>query len=732
MLEQCVLSCKALGACLVTRVSGREAMGELSRFEVHVLAEDRGLDLTAVLGADAILELGDGESSRPIPLVVAGAAWAGAARDGHRYAISLAPRAHVLELRHGHEIFQEKTTQEIVKEVLERAGITGAEVSFRLAGQYQKRVYCVRYAESEWQFLVRLCADEGINVWFDSTEQGDPIIVFGDNDTSHSSIAGNIIIPFEDGSGMVRSPSFLVALERAHEVSHDHVHVRDFDVRHPDVLIEASTGGGPLEHFEFPAGVINTAAAETRAKVRLEQLQRLAVVAEGRSHCVRFAPGRVIRIEGPSDDDLGGDHLIIEVVHEMEQSSRNVASGSPYKNRARMVPYGAGRTFRPDLPRRSPKIDGLETAAVTGPSGEEIWVDDLGSIKLRFRWDRSGIGDDKSSRWARTLQPNMLGAMILPRMGWEVPVAYLDGNPDFPVALGRLYNGGAPTPYGPGKKATTTLQSATSPGGGTTNEIRLADDAGSMEAFIHATKDQSIAVGGTQTTKVSGNETHDVKKSLEIKITGPQSADVGGNQSVVVGADMSVTVKGARAVSVGAMEHVKVTGTMVVECKGAHSELVGGAYGLQCNASNTVVQGAFTQMIGGSLATVAGLSTNRSCAAVVVEEVGGARTMTAAMSCADSVKGTKNVTAGASKDSAGTKVVTKVKGSGSVKAASGNLKAAGKLAVQAAKITIKAGGGITLKGGGQLVVKGKVKPKGSKLKFDASKTEKKATSKVGS
>ena len=257
-------------------------------------------------------------------------------------------------------------------------------------------------------------------------------------------------------------------------------------------------------------------------------------------------------------------------------------------------------------------------------------TDDLGRVKVRFFWDRSGVRDDTSSRWVRTLQMNLTAPQVIPRVGWEVPIVYENGDPDRPFVLGRLYNGGAPPPYGlPGKSATSTLQSGTSPSDGTTQEIRLADDAGSEEAFIHATCDQTVSVGGSHTVTVAGNRTGDVTKTQTLKVDAAQDASVGGNQKVTVGADGTIAVASARSESVGGNESVGVTGTYAVTVSGAYSEVIGGLYSLRCNQYNATVQGAFTQVIGGVLAVTAGLGSNQSVAGARTEVVGGARSFTA-------------------------------------------------------------------------------------------------------
>lgn len=735
MIEQAVLSCAALGAASVVRAHGVEAMNALPRWSVEVLCDDAGVDLTRLVGASATLAFGDDAGgTRVAPLLVTEASYAGAHRDGHRYRLDLSAPLSKLVLRSGYRIFQELTTQEIVDQLLRDAGVASSSIVWRLAGQYQKRTYCVQYGEREWDFVERLLADEGINVWFDQTETGEPRFVFGDGPSAHDSIEGGTTVPYQDASGMAGSAASFFHLERAAELMPDCVTVRDHDVRQPDVPVEGSAGRGAFEWYEHAAGVMHAEAAAARARVRLEQLQRLAVRLDGRSACARLQPGRVVRIEGAADEAFSGEMLVVEVEHTVVAPSRNQTAGArPYANRARLVPFDKERAFRPDLPRSVPRIDTLETAVVTGPRGDEIHVNDLGDVKVRFRWDRSGVADDKSSRWVRTLQMNMHGSMLLPRVGWEVPVVYAEGNPDRPVVLGRVYDGGAPPPYGmPARKAVSTLQSATSPSDGTTQEIRFSDDAAAQEAFIHATKDQTVSVGGTNTVRVGVDETHDVQKSLQVSIDAAQTVAVGADQSVTVGGDYGIAVKGARSESIGGLEKIGVTGSYTLGCKSAYREVIGGLYGLQCNQSNTVVQGAFTQTIGAAMVLTAGLGTHNSVAAARVEAVGGACSYTAALAVADCVKGAKKVTAGASRDVAGTDVVTHVAGVGSVKVGgSAKIEAGGPIAIQAPKITINVGGAINIKGGSKLRVGGAVKVSGGPAKFQAAKTKTPLTSKVG-
>lgn len=714
------LRCDALGPCRIVRGHGREGIGTLSRWRLDVLLAEPTLNARAVLRAPATLVMGDEAGSvRAIGLIVMAVAYEGGERDGHRFVVELAPPEWLLTRRAGYRVFLDKTTQEVAAEVLRDAGMPTESVVRRLAGTYMRRLQCTQYAETEWAFIERLLAEEGISYWFDWSEDHGPILVLGDNPGSHDGITGGMHLPFDDASGLVGGSEALFDLALVHEVCPDAAHVRDYDIRQPDVFIEGRAGDGPLEVFEFPACVLTADAAGRRAQVRLEQLQRLAVHATAASANVRLQPGRVFHLDGCADEAMNGEYLVISVEHELTAGSPNDANGISYRNRVTLVPAKA-KAFRPPVPDGSHRFAGIEMAVTTGPHGEEIHVDDLGRVKLRFPWDRSGITDDKSSAWARCLQMNMGGSMLLPRVGWEVPVAYIDGNPDRPFVLGRVYNAKAVVPYAlPANAATTSLQSATSPGGGSTNEIRMGDVAGKQEMFVHASKDQTVSVGGSSRTAVGGNETHGVDLAYTLSVLGSQSLSVGASQSVDVGTNYAIGIKGGRSESIGGAEIVSVTANRAVVAKGTCVEVIGAFYGLQCNQSNTTVKGAFAQAVGGAMVLTSGLGTSESVAAVRTEVVGGMRNIVAASSYAEAVRGPKKLTAGAVNESSNGPHTTKVLASGTIKVGgSAKLSASGDLVIEAPAITVQVGGSLTA---------GALQIAGGALKATSGTTEVKGT-----
>ncbi|MBK8259645.1 MAG: type VI secretion system tip protein VgrG [Polyangiaceae bacterium] len=650
---------------------GRESMNELPAWQVDFLSKEGPLSSADFVGSTLTLVIEDAadEVVRNLPLVVTTLAFVAQTEDGLLYRLSLAAPECLLGLRSGYRIFQKKSGPDILKQLLTEAGTAGDRMAFRLSGEYGMRLSTTQYDEADWAFFERIAAEEGICYWFDSSDNG-PLIVFGDDTAAHDGLAGGKTIPYEDPANRVRPRAFF-QLEVTEQVVPGKTHLRDYDVRHPDVLIEGSAGEGQLEMFEYPARAVDSAAASALARVRLEQHRRHRVVAHGRSDSCRLQPGRVVNIVGTAEGELDAEYVVVSVDHHYSRASRIDSANNGYSNSVVLVPKN-GPPYRPAAAVVRPCIVGAETAIVTGPGGEEIHVNDLAELTIRFPWDRSGITDDKSSTWVRTLQMGMGGSLLIPRVGWEVPVVYYDGDPDRALVLGRTYNAEGVVPYGqPGAKATTTLQSATSPGGGSTNELRMGDDGGKQEMFLHASRDHTVFVGGSATTNVSVNAAHDVGLSLTVGIKSNQTLTVSANQSHNIVTDDSLLVKGARSETVGAVEMTKVTANRTVSAKGAYNELVGALYGIQCNQANVDVTGPFSQAIGAAMAHAAGLGTSESVAGARTETVGGVRTITAAKGYGESVTGAKIITAGACKIKAGTVVTTTTKGAQTTQAGGG-------------------------------------------------------------
>ena len=739
MLQQASIVVTGLDDAAVVELRGYEAMHVLPKWQVTVCSPDPAADLQALAGEEASLTLMDDLGGhRTVALMVTAARYAGHHPDGARYNLKLSSPLWGLTLRPGYAVFRRQTSADIIADVLRRANLPADVLQLRLCGAYPQHGYTVQYDESDWAFITRLLREDGIASFFDyDGEQAS--LVLTDYPGGHRPIDGERLLRFVDASGMQPSASNIFALAHTYQRAAAAVHLRDDDVLQPDVAISASAGGGYAEVYEYPARVPNGDAAKARAQIRLEQWRRDAVIADAKTRCARLSPGRTLSIDGAADTAHTGDYLVVAVTHTLQRAAgksadhtpppttgeaarrvpdgaarqatdasvakvtRETRSNSRYLASARLMPFDGTRSYRPAPPRGTvdgsartsmPRIGGVVSAVVTGPSGEEIHVDGLGRIKARAAFDGSERDDDDSSDWIRCLQPNLAGSMLLPRVGWEVPLVYREGNPDEPVCLGRLYNGAQSPPYElPANKATGTMQSATSPSDGTCNEIRFADDSGRQSMMLHASRDHSVAVGGDAVVEVAGDHVIDAAVALKTDIRGSQSITIAANHSVTASAAMATKVDGARAVAVGGGEHIGTDLSRVEVVAGAYSESIAGISHTRCNAAITSVTGALSQTIGAACIVGAGCGTNELVGGARIESVGGARSIKCG-AASETAVGLHRTSAAAATFSAGSALVMTAKAAMTVKAATSSLKAAGTLLLEAPSIAIAAGAAI--------------------------------------
>jgi type VI secretion system secreted protein VgrG len=727
MRDRALLESKTLGPCRVVALRAVEAMNALPRWTLDVLLGPDEPDLDAVIGSPAFLFLvGDEELDPPraAELIVTDVDYTTAYRDGHIYRVELSAAPWLLTLRSGYRIFQNQTTQQIVASLFDDAGLGAPHVDWRLTGTYFERVHCTQYGETTWAFVERLLADEGISYWFDF-DSGSWTIVFADHASGHPTIDGDPAVLYSDPAGALHGVGAIHELELTCSWAHTSTHVRAYDVDHPDVMIEGREGSGPFEHYEFPVGARNAAAAAIRATVRLEQLQRFQVSARAVTGCARLQPGRTFTLEGAADEEHGQSYLVVEARHDLVESTPDHTTASPYRGEVLLVP--AGKTaFRPDLPRAAPRIEGIETAVTKGPAGEEIHVDELGRVKLEMRWDPAGIPDDRSSSWIRCAQNNLAGSMILPRVGWEVAVAYDQGDPDRPLVLGRLYNPTTAVPYGlPAAKATSAYKSNTSPGGGSVNEILLADDAGSQSFAVTASRDLSLQVGGDSSWKVGAKAQHGVDLGHEASVHGTLSASIGANLSITSAKHYRLVVNGLRLILVGGADIVSTSADRTLGIKAAYVELIGGFHGIQCNQENTAVMGSFTQVVGGVLAQTVGLGTGETVAGLRVEAVAGPRLIFTKMAASEGGKFCTSTTikAGGSVDDGPKAVELKCKAGGTIKAGTASLSAGSEFVIECEELELSAPK-IEVEDGPKLVVAATTQASGGKTKVDATNIKK--------
>src|SRR5450432_342980 len=596
----------------VVRYRAREAISTPYEVEVDFFSFDASFDVSACLSKPLLLTVvnEDGDS-RNFYGVVDRASFTKVSGPKFYFRVRLRPALAALAHREDSRIFQEKSLIDIATKIFEDAGFA-ASVKWQITGDYQPLDFVVQYRESELDFLARHFADNGIFYFFEQTANGHTLIV--SDDSEHAFVpmgdAPSLLLSLAQGGQDAKA---IDQFRRTRSLRTMHVTLRDFDFEKPGAAPEAEQPGSdawPMTYYEYPGGFVKSADGKRLATARLEQLRRDADTCSGTSTAIGLRCGVPFSVEGAAEDCLNGDFVVTELASEGKQDPESEKTNFACRNSFRGIPLGALHAPAPVSKR--PRIHGVQTALVTGPSTDDqaIHTDKYGRIKVRFHWDRINQQDDTSSCWVRVSQPPMSGSIILPRVGWEVTVAFLGGDPDRPVVLGRVYNAEKTLPYAlPGAKASGSLKSHSSPGGGGHNEIMMSDSGGSQGYGMHAQKDLNITIGHDKKEKILANETHDVHTNINRTVGVDEITQVTGNQSIDVGAVLSCKVGGSQALTVGGNDTSNATSNYVEKVGGNRDYTVTARQMTLQNAIKCTVTGDFTREIGavemnGSVASI--------------------------------------------------------------------------------------------------------------------------------
>jgi type VI secretion system secreted protein VgrG len=641
----------AAGELAVVGFEADEVVSQTYSVEVNLAAPSTVVvNDKALIGQNALLTVhfGDGTSRFFNGIVSRVARWdAGKGPQRQRYRVTVVPRLWKLRHIHRSRIFQEMTVPEIVQKVLDEGQV---KHKLSLQGNYGPREYCVQYRESDLDFVSRLLEEEGIFYHFEHTEDAHTMVI---NDASKTckAMAGEARLIFREPNKMVADSESVQELAARVEVQPGAVTLRDFNFVRPAMDLTTASTAEKAEHaleiYDYPARYEDAGKGKALAKVRLEELRARTEMMTGASNCRRLVSGHTFELAHHPVSELNRSYLVLSVRHvgrqpqvlTVEQAMPDSKEG--YRNEFVCIP--AQVPYRPPRTTPSPVIAGAQTAIVVGPAGEEIHTDEHGRIKVQFHWDREGKNNDRSSCWIRVSQAwagQGWGALYLPRIGHEVVVEFLEGDPDRPIVTGSVYNGQNPTPiWLPDHKTQSTMRSNSSLGGSGFNELRIEDAAGREQVYMHAQKDFNIVVENDKTQQVGGNETLLVKKDRSRTIEGNQSLEVKknddsvivGNQSLEVIKDRSTTVMGNHTETVKGDQSISVSSNQNVMVALASAETVGLGKMLNIGAAYAVTVGAaLNQMVGG----------------IMAEQVGGSKTETVGAKKSETVKGSRTLQVG--------------------------------------------------------------------------------------
>ena len=524
-------------------------------------------------------------------------------------------------------IFQEKTVPEIIKEVVGEAGFSGDLDDSGIGGSHEKWEYCVQYRESDFQFLSRLMEQEGIFYFFKHA-QGKHTMVLGDQTSAYATSA-DAKVEFGHNLSQLEYHDQIAAWEHQYEFRSGKWAHTDYNFTTSATSLLANTssklglpGADKYELFDYPGEYAKKKEGDADVKLRMEEEEAGYDVVSGESYCRGFSPGHKFKLDkhhNPSEQGKG--YVLTGVQHNVRTGSTYVggssSGGLAYRNSFTCIPDSV--TFRPQRVTEKTRIHGVQTAVVTGPAGEEIHTDKYGRVKVQFHWDRLGKKDDKSSCWIRCAQTGAgktWGAMHIPRVGQEVVVTYLDGDPDQPLITGVVYNDAQmPVFELPGKKTRSGFKSNSSPGGSGFNEMSCDDTAGKEQLFMHAQKDMDIRVLNDQRQSI-GNDRHlTVHHDVREKIVRHKDVQIDGN--------VQESIKGSVKQKIGEDEHLTVMGGRMEKISGDENADVGGNRTEKLGQSLSQKIGmSVDQKIGQNLAIDAGMAVHIKAGMTMVLEAG--------------------------------------------------------------------------------------------------------------
>ncbi len=583
---------------ILDALEGSEGISELFRFTLSMRSGKTSLDASQIVGKAVTVTLAIDEGpKRYINGIVTRFVHSGQDVDFAVYQAEVVPKLWLLSLARDRRTFQTKSVKEIITAVLGEFSITFED---KLTGSYSALDYVVQYDETHLDFICRLMEQVGIFYFF-KFANGSHTMVLADASSAHLACPDAATVRYFPKPGQIHSIDTIHRFEREHRLVLKGMSVSDYDYLKPSTSLlgthTATEGSG--DSFEYPAGHATAAEATPLAKVRVQSAQVPAEVLRGDGFVYPFTPGYKFTLKDHFVSALNASHVLRRVHH--------TAHDELYTNSFEAFP--ADVLFRPPRITPQPRALGSETAVVVGSSGEEIWTDQHGRIKVQFPWDRKGKKNETSSLWIRVSQSvagKGFGTLFLPRIGQEVVVTYLNGDPSRPLITGCVYNGENTTPVTlPANQTQSTIKTRSSKNGTAGNEIRFEDKKDSEELYVHAQKDMKVEIeNDLSTTLIKGSETRTIKegdRSTDIqkgkeehKVKDTRLVDVTGNETHKNAADFTHEVTGDYKLTIKGSLTITVTGGITI--KSSDSVLMQSAAATTIKAGSTLTNQAGTDM----------------------------------------------------------------------------------------------------------------------------------------
>src|SRR5262245_60722599 len=547
----------------------REEMGRLGEYQLDLLSPKKDVNPDGILGKNVTIKLAlPDDSLRYFNGFVSRFSAGGQYGRYYRYFAVVRPWLWFLTRTTDCRIFQEMTVPDIVKKVF--GDHPDADFTFELTGSYRKWVYCVQYRETDFNFISRLLEEEGIYFYVKHTD-GHNTVVLTDSTSKHETTSGYEKISYVSPEQVIRPElERITSWDFTREIQPGvYVH-DDYDLERPSVELKTrkvlARGYSPSDYeiYDYPGHYLQKADGEQYAHVRIDEYGAQFETAQAITNARGITVGSLFTLEDFPREDQDREYLILAASYDLEFSEYEaMPSGAGTQFRCSFVAMPSSQQFRPRRSTPKPSVQGPQTAVVVGPAGDEIYTDKYGRVKVKFHWDRDPKKDQSSSCWVRVSSPwagKGWGAVSTPRIGQEVIVDFLEGDPDQPIITGRVYNAENLPPFGfPAGAVLSGIKSNTHKGAGY-NELSMDDTAGKERVFIHGQYNMDTVVEHDQTSTIHNNRTDTIDIDDSETVGGNQTQHVVKNQTVNIDVNRKETVGGTETISIVGHRSEKVGG----------------------------------------------------------------------------------------------------------------------------------------------------------------------------
>jgi len=605
---------------LLQSFSGHEEISRLFEFDLHLYSEHYDVNFDDIIGQNVTIRLDLPKGTRYWNGYISRFMKSGSSSTGStsstrfaQYRATMVPWLWFLTQTSDCRIFQGKKAPDIIKQVFSELGFT--DIEERLSGSFREWDYCVQYRETDFNFVSRLMEQEGIYYYF-LHENGKCTLVLCNSLSKHDAYENYEEIGYASRASSDQERITGWTVEKAFHpgkfVHTDYNFLKPITPLISPDNVERDYVNSKLEIFDYPGEYLETADGEQYAKVRMEELAQSYEKCSGESEARGICPGYLFTMAVRDDSDRSlkdqaREYLVVSAGYQASVGDYETSGPKDEEYGCFFTAIPSSVQFRPARITPKPVVEGSQTALVTGPSGEEIYTDEHGRVKVQFHWDREGKWDENSSCWIRVSQGWAgagWGTMFIPRIGHEVIVDFLEGDPDRPIITGRVYHGKNNPPYSlPDEKTKSTIKTMSSPDSGGVNEIRFEDKAGEEQLFLHAEKvmdvrakeksreyvgenrhliiienqlekvdgDKHLTVGGDHSEKVSGtisiqSESGDIleKSGMNHAIDAGQGVHIKGGMKVIIEAGLQISLKASGAFIDIGPSGVSISGPMVM------------------------------------------------------------------------------------------------------------------------------------------------------------------------